>query len=265
MKLLKINNYIIPDIHYKDGIHEDDRIKEIYRNGELIWSVFESAVFEFSAKNDFQTFIVPNFCTHIDIDMAAAKGYGSTGGGGRVQCRMTVHGGQILYVWAGIVPTANNNSTYNASDIRTDNTGKLDTTSLQSRLVTAGGAGSQRGGTGGAGGNPNGSSGGNNGKGTGGGGATQSKGGGAGSGTVFPSSGAAGKFGLGGQSTGGAGGAGWYGGGSGGSGSYGDTQYGGGGGGSSYCNPDYCTDIIYTGGYNKGPGYVKITTLRITE
>lgn len=254
-----IGNKKIQDTNAYGIYSGENPIKCVYYGSNLVYTAIFNHNADYSAQDNFQTWIVPTGITSVTVDMAGAKGYGSTGGGGRVQCTLATTPGQTLYIWAGIIPTANNNSTYNASDIRTNNNGKLDTTSLQSRLITAGGAGSQRGGSGGAAGYPNGNSGGNNGKGTGGGGASQTGGGGAGGGTIFPTSGASGKFGLGGQSTGGAGGAGWYGGGSGGSGSYGDTQYGGGGGGSSYCNPDYCTDIVYTGGYNSGAGYVKIS------
>lgn len=242
-------------------------ISEIYNGSDLVYSAFKSQTITFTAQDAFQEFIVPRGCTKLQVDCVASKGMNgraSGGKGGRVQCILSVTPNQTLYIMVGIVPTANNNNTYNASDIRTDNTGITDTTSLQSRLVVAGGGGNSRssGGAGGAGGGTTGANGSTYDNGGGGKGGTQSAGGNGGSAGVYGSSGAKGSFGLGGQKVGGAGGAGWYGGGSGGSKSYVQTSYGGGGGGSSYTDSTLCTDVVHTQGYQDGAGYITITTLK---
>lgn len=239
-------------------------IRAIYKGSQLLY--WQQITRTFNASNSFQTYIVPAHVRRLQVDCVASRGWtnNTPGKGGRVQCELTVIPGQTLYIMVGIIPTANNNSTYNASDIRTNNAGITNTTSLNSRLIVAGGGGSSGPGDGGVGGNGGGitgANGGNNGKGTAGGGGSQTAGGSAGSGTVYPSSGQAGSFGLGGQATGGAGGAGWYGGGSGGSGSYGDTDYGGGGGGSSYTNSSVCSNVVHTQGYRNGAGYITITEI----
>ena len=207
----------------------------------------------FSPSANIQTFSVPSTATSITVDCVASKGADYASGanganGGRVQCRATVTGGSTLYVVVGGVPTQTQNATYNASDIRTDNAGITDNTSLSSRIIVAGGGGN--GGsyaeyTPGAGGGLVGGDGNNYACGTGG---TQSSGG-TNNGT----------FGLGGSSsgaTGGAGGAGWYGGGAA---RIVGTKGGSGGGGSSYTDSTVCSRVTHTQGYNDGAGYVKIT------
>jgi hypothetical protein len=194
-----------------------------------------------------------------------------------VQCVLPVTVGQTLYFYVGATNSDFNVPEYNASDIRTDNTGVTDSTSLSSRLVVAGGGGSsgtsgrRTGGQGGGltGGNADDSTSGATGK-----GGTQTAGGAAGSGTSSSSwislINAPGEFGLGGvgiyrtskgeiiDKYGGAGGAGWYGGGGGGrSTSSSSTTYYGGGGGSSYTDPR-CWEVIHTQGYNNGTGYITI-------
>ena len=201
----------------------------------------------FSPSANIQTFSVPATATSITVDCVASKGAdyesGANGAnGGRVQCKATVTGGSTLYVVVGGIPGQTQNATYNASDIRTDNTGITDNTSLSSRIIVAGGGGN--GGsyaeyTPGAGGGL-----------VGGYGGTQSSGG---------SGGNNGTFGLGGNAfnvTAGAGGAGWYGGGGG---KYIGTKGGSGGGGSSYTDSTVCSRVTHTQGYNDGAGYVKIT------
>lgn len=208
----------------------------------------------FSPSANIQTFSVPSTATKISVDCVASKGAdyesGSKGAnGGRVQCKASVTGGSTLYVVVGGIPTGTQNATYNASDIRTDNTGITDNTSLSSRIIVAGGGGSggsyaenlagAGGGLEGADGNPSGICG------TGG---TQTAGG-TNNGT----------FGLGGSSgsaTAGAGGAGWYGGGAA---KIVGTKGGSGGGGSSYTDSNVCYTVTHTQGYNNGAGYVKIT------
>lgn len=212
----------------------------------------------FSPSADIQEFSVPATATSITVDCVASKGAdypsGSNGAnGGRVQCKMSVTGGSTLYVVVGGVPAGTQTASYNASDIRTDNTGITDNTSLNSRLIVAGGGGS--GGsyatyTPGAGGGLIGANGsdstycGN--------GGTQTNGG---------SGGNNGAFGLGGSGTYaivGAGGAGWYGGGSGKTKSIHATVSGGGGGGSSYTDSAVCSNVRNTQGYNNGSGYLTI-------
>lgn len=212
--------------------------------GDETITYFKTRTFE--ASDTLQTFTVPSTCTYIDIDCTGA---GSGNKGGRVQCRLKVTPNQTLYL--AVATTSN---PYNATDIRTDGTGLTDETSLQSRLVVAGGGGWNGYSGGGAGGGLVGG----NGGGTGG---TQTAGGtGHKGGWGY---GEDGQFGLGGTSSrGGTGGAGWYGGGGGGC----DTgqffyQYltTGGGGGSSYTHPTLCSAVRHTQGYQSGNGYMTLT------
>jgi hypothetical protein len=215
----------------------------------------------FNVSSSLQEFSVPTGTKKLIVDCVASKGadYSDTikgANGGRVQCTLPITAPTTLYVYVGAIPSANNVAEYNASDIRTDNTGVLDTTSLSSRLIVAGGGGSvgsNASSTAGAGGGligGDGTGGNFNGK-----GGTQSAGGAAGDNSSYAH---AGSFGLGGTNTRntdalGAGGAGWYGGGS-----AGGTSGHSGGGGSSYTDPS-CKAITHTQGYNNGTGYVKIT------
>ena len=213
------------------------------------------------------TFTVPAGVKQIYVDCVGAQGYNSpTGGlGGRVICLLTTTPGQTLYIVVGTMPTTRSTPIYNASDIRTNSS------DLYSRLIVAGGGGSngvntgQEGGdvyVGGAGG---GTTGGNGSTGAGaiGYGGTQSSGG--------SSSTAAVDFGLGGagnsEGNAGAGGAGWFGGG-GGTLIYYSGKHGGyyrgasGGGGSSYTHPTLCSQVpgigIHSQGVRSGNGYIKI-------
>ena len=254
----------------------------------------------FNPSTSFQTWKVPAGITKIHVDCVACRGYTAspfTGGkGGRVQCDLKVTPGQTLYLICYSVNyygtqgsmwnPAYRNPAYNASDIRTNNAGITDITSLQSRLVVAG-----------AGGNCcSGNSDGNTGQGGAGGGLT----GGTSSGTrgvcyggtqssggtwtahshstgVVRLGGYDGSFGIGGQGGGssyggeggagwtgniaaGAGGAGWYGGAGGQASEYYGRVWGTcGGGGSSYTNPNLCFNVIHTQGYNNGSGYIIIS------
>ena len=209
----------------------------------------------FTPSASIQTFSVPSTATSISVDCVASKGAdyasGSNGAnGGRVQARIAVTGGDTLYVVVGGIPSQTQTATYNASDIRTDNTGVTDNTSLNSRIIVAGGGGcggSYAEATPGAGGGLTGQNGSNSlycGN-----GGSQSSGG---------SGGNNGTFGLGGSGTSsivGAGGAGWYGGGSG---KAKGTAAGGGGGGSSYADDTVFSKITHTQGYNDGAGYITI-------
>lgn len=209
----------------------------------------------FVPSTTLQSFTVPSTTTKLIVDCVASKGADATGAGGnggRVQCTLPVTPSSTLYFYVGAIPADPHVAAYNASDIRTDNTDVLDSTSLSSRLVVAGAGGSGGSSTasyaGGNGGGLIGADGGGpssvNGK-----GGTQSAGG---TGTATASNGS---FGIGGNaytaSSGSAGGAGWYGGG-------GSRTTGGAGGGSSYTDPS-CTYITHTQGYNNGVGYIKIT------
>lgn len=231
----------------------------------------------FNSSNEFQSWTVPTNVNKIHATVVAAKGlrdnnvYADTlpGYGGKVECDLIVTPSQTLYLVVGKVPTVYTTAAYNASDIRTNNTGITDTTSLQSRLIVAGGGGSNLAGRpnnyGAIGGNGGGLTGANgdsaSGQPVGGYGGTQSSGGTGGSGRN--GSGAPGTLGLGGNGGGGgggAGGAGYYGGGGGSTGYSGSTGwYGGGGGGSSYADANLCSNVVHTQGFNSdGDGYIKI-------
>lgn len=223
-----------------------------------------------------QSFIVPQGVTKLHVVCVASKGKDSLmtpsvlgGNGGRVECDLTVTSGQTLYFVVGDIPYENN-TLYNASDIRTNNAGITNTTSLNSRLVVAGGGGNAghwgRNGytyAGGVGGGLEGGAG-NSRSGQGGNGGTQTAGG-AGGGGSSGSGGSAGGLGLGGKGGdnnggGGAGGAGYYGGGGGGRlGHDGHSYSGGGGGGSSYTDSSKCTNVVHTQGFNDGTGYITIS------
>lgn len=210
----------------------------------------------FNASSSFQTFTVPATTTKLIVDCVASKGLDVTssgGKGGRVQCILPVTPSSTIYFYVGAIPSTKQTPEYNASDIRTDNTGILDSASLSSRLIVAGGGacgGINTGNNGGDGGGLTGGAGGSGGNWFGQGG-TQTAGG-AGARSV----GTDGTFGLGGTGSSSntnntSGGAGWYGGGGGRSGYTG-------GGGSSYTDAS-CFNVIHTQGYNNGSGYITIT------
>lgn len=231
----------------------------------------------FDAADTFQEYIVPACVKKIAVDCVAAQGFGTTAGGGRVECSLKVKPKQRLYIFAGSIPASRNVASYNASDIRTSNEGVTDPTSLGNRLVVAGAAGSQGAGNGNtpgaAGGGLIGANANNTGCSAGGKGGTQETPGSGGGDIPWTSQsvagGAVGSLGLGGNgaahsAVGGAGGSGWYGGGGG---AAGYTKkagnYGaGGGGGSSYTDPNLCADVVHTQGFNNGSGYVIITPLK---
>lgn len=227
---------------------------------------------------DFQEYIVPAGVKKIAVDCVAAQGFGTTGGGGRVECVLNVKPKQILYIYVGGRPNSRNIASYNASDIRTSNEGITDPVSLSNRLIVAGAAGSQGAGNGNtpgaAGGGLIGADAANTGCSGGGKGGTQENPGSGGGDIPWTSQnvagGAVGSLGLGGNgaahsAVGGAGGSGWYGGGGG---AAGYTKkagnYGaGGGGGSSYTAPELCSEVVHTQGFNAdGNGYVVITPLK---
>lgn len=219
-----------------------------------------------------QPWTVPSGITSLTVDCVASKGKDGQkvgGNGGRVQCNLAVTAGQTLYFTIGSIPSDTKTASYNAADIRTNNAGVTDTTSLNSRLLTAGGGGNGglgnngQAGAGGAGGGTTGGAGADSRNCTGGGGGTSSAGGTAGTGNGR--NGNAGTFALGGNggdlnAAGGAGGAGYYGGGGGGNGTdgywWGDGA--GGGGGSSWASSS-CSNVTHTQGYNDNTGYITIS------
>lgn len=267
MTLYKGNDKIRDTGSY--GVYKGSQpIGAIFKGSEKVY-LFQRS-FSWQAGTTLASYTVPNYITKIHVDCVASRGYNGRnqpGLGGRVQCDLDVTGGQTLYITVGAIPTSGN--IYNASDIRTNNTGQLDNTSLQSRLIVAGGGGyaspnASEGGRGGNGGGLIGQVGGSVSKGGGGGGGTQSAGGaGGGQGSGLPGwNGAQGSFGLGGYNVDWtqSGGSGWYGGGSGGASTYYDDGRGGGGGGSSYTN-NSCSNVIHTQGYQNGAGYITITEI----
>lgn len=260
---------------------------------------FTPATYRFNFTGAVQYFTVPSGCKKLIVDcvgggalsqswMDPSKIYYSYGG--RVQCELSVTAGQTLQIyvggtgWGGVLQngTPPNGVGYNgggnglytnqgsywggcgagASDIRTSS-------SLNSRLVVAGGAGALDGESGGAGGGLVGG----NGSGsapfypaTGG---TQTSGG-AGSITTQWGTSPSGGFGYGGGGDGTSangcigGGGGWYGGGAGNIMSYIMTGSTSGAGGSSYTHPTLCKNVTHTQGYSAatGNGWIIITTSR---
>lgn len=257
-------------------------VKKVYKGSQMIWRAYDPTPITFRPSNNFQTYIVPSGVGHLQVDCIASRGYteGSRlgGNGGRVQCRLTVTSGQTLYIYIGNIPSEKAVNIYNASDIRTNNAGLTNITSLQSRLIVAGGGGNASSDSnGGNGGNLTGASGGGVSYQTQASGGTQTRGGIAsarsGGNTDGWAPGTNGNFGLGGaggdgwmynvRRLAGAGGAGWYGGGGG---SVYDINkigisYAPGGGGSSYTHPSLCTNVVHTQGFNNGNGYIILTPM----
>lgn len=231
----------------------------------------------FLPKPYLQAYTVPDGVTSIHIDCVGSQGYtapklGSAGGlGGRVECNLSVTAGQTLYLMIGSTPSTNAPTMYNASDIRTSN---ADFTSVENRIIVAGGGGNagrddQTSGTGGAGGGLIGGTAATIYQSHGGAGGTQSAGGAGGRSTgSYPLQGHDGSKGYGGYGGynnlttayyGGTGGAGWYGGGGGSMQSYNSYNNAGGGGGSSYTDSSLCSNVIHTQGYQNGNGYITIS------
>jgi hypothetical protein len=209
----------------------------------------------FNYTGAMQTWVVPDGVTSIQVDaQGAGGGFAGSGNGARVQTTITVTPGTTLYLYVGGDGAFNGGWNSGglggygtdgpsgiggggASDIRKGGT------TLNDRIVVAGGGGSGGFNNGGAGGE-NGSAGVNGAE-----GGTQSAGG-AGQGN-----GGTGTLGIGGNggdtegwNGGGGGGGGYYGGGAG--------DGGGGGGGSSYSSG---MDTTYTSGYNYGNGQIIIS------
>lgn len=253
----------------KDIFYGNQRVNFVYKGSSMVYGVFQDLTFE--ASTDLQEWVVPRGVSKVHIDCVASQGNNDTttdGKGGRVECDLSVTGGQTMYIMVGPVPSTKNIAEYNASDIR------LGGTELSNRILVAGGGGSQGNGSGYSRGAHGGDLIGANGDDArccgGGQGGTQDAGGAGGVDIPWTSQqvvhGNAGTFGLGGDGgshsgVGGSGGAGWYGAG-GGAGGFTKSAgwYGaGGGGGSSYTNATYCTNVKHTQGYQEGNGYIKIT------
>lgn len=218
-------------------------ITAAYRGNQLVYHLgFDAITF-----TDSGSWVVPPGIKQIRVDCVAAQGfdiYNGHGKGGRVQCILQVSSKSTLYITVGKLRASQGQDVYNASDIRTISD------DLNSRLVVAGGGGDHGNGW---------SYGGNGGGLTGesspdtygaiGYGGSQTAGG-------SPN----GTLGYGGLQGGVRGGDGYYGGGGGVlfavSGVY---SYAGGGGGSSYTDPNLCTDVVHTQGFQTGNGYVTIS------
>lgn len=214
---------------------------QIYKGATLVYTrKFDPVTF---TENG--TWVVPAGIRKIAVDCVAASGKPSVsaaGKGGRVRCLLDVIPGQVLHLVVGKV-----GDTYNASDVRTD------PDDLNSRLIVAGAGGDGTAGVaisaGADGGGLVGASAGSA-YFAGGTGGNQTSGG-----SVN------GTFGFGGAALGGHGGAGWYGGGAGQAGLINKvgTCAAGGGGGSSYTDPELCSNVEHTQGFNTGNGYITIS------
>ena len=297
------------NIKQKDLYHSSTKIKEAYYGGIKIFSgeTFIPETRTFNYTGDVQTYTVPTGCTKLIVDCVGAAGGGcvalyditmARSEGGRVQCKLAVSPGQILYIYVGesriVDPTSsatpNISRTFGgggagsygqaawltpwdigapgggASDIR------IGGTSLNDRKVVAGGGGGvfinlEPGAGGGLTGGDSatiGTEGQYFSRGKGG---TQSAGGaGALVGSIRFNSGSFGQGADGGATSGSSnyisagGGGGWYGGGAGGCSV--QDRYTNAGGGSSYTDPNLCTDVIHTQGYSAatGNGWITITT-----
>lgn len=224
-----------------DTINRRGGVLQIYKGATLVYTrKFDPVTF---TENG--TWVVPAGIRKIAVDCVAASGKPSAsaaGKGGRVRCLLDVIPGQVLHLVVGKVGDA-----YNASDVRTD------PDDLNSRLIVAGAGGDGTAGVavsaGADGGDLVGAS-----------AASAYFAGGTGGNQTSGGS-VNGTFGFGGAALGGHGGAGWYGGGAGQAGLINKvgTCAAGGGGGSSYTDPELCTNVKHTQGFNTGDGYITIS------
>ena len=229
-------NMLIDTINHRWG-----GVLQIYKGATLVYTrKFDPVTF---TENG--TWVVPAGIRKIAVDCVAASGKPSAsaaGKGGRVRCVLSVTPGQVLHLVVGKVGAA-----YNASDVRTD------PEDLNSRLIVAGAGGDGTAGVavsaGADGGDLVGAS-----------AASAYFAGGTGGNQTSGGS-VNGTFGFGGAALGGHGGAGWYGGGAGQAGLINKvgTCAAGGGGGSSYTDPELCTNVEHTQGFNTGDGYITIS------
>ncbi len=215
---------------------------QIYKGATLVYTrKFDPVTF---TENG--TWVVPAGIRKIAVDCVAASGNGG-GAGGRVRCVLSVEPQTVLYLVVGKVPANWYVAEYNASDVRTD------PEDLNSRLIVAGAGGDGTAGVavsaGADGGDLVGAS-----------AASAYFAGGTGGNQTSGGS-VNGTFGFGGAALGGHGGAGWYGGGAGQAGLINKvgTCAAGGGGGSSYTDPELCTNVKHTQGFNTGDGYITIS------
>lgn len=258
-----------------------------YKAYNIIDPSWETVTQRFDYTGALQTYTVPDGVTSVQVDCVGATGAKPTGKyfgnkyaagkGGRVKTEMSVTPGETLFIWVGKEPSDIKVAEYNASDIRTSSADITSEEGLNSRLVVAGagGNGAENNWSGWDAGQGGGLIGGSTvdsyGLATGG---TQTEGGKC---TNYASaygsqSGSNGTFGMGGNGSqyasaiGGAGGAGWYGGAGGNaflaSNITGVSDSRGGAGGSSYTDPELCTEVKHTQGFNDGNGYVKISYKR---
>ena len=244
----------------------------------------------FNYTGDVQTYDIPSGIHKLEVDCVGAAGNTGTvssdsmkGKGGRVRCTLSTGSTSTLYIYVGGMSTTAAGGwngggagfSYSgnalpggggASDIRYS-------TSLDSRLVVAGGGGAgyyyndslcTAGGNGGGltGGNGNKSGGSNISVATGG---SQSSGGTGGriNSTFVGSNGSVGQGGAGSYGFGGGGG--YYGGGGGTVDLYNMIEVTG-AGGSSYTDPNLCTEVVHTQGYENatGNGWITITPIGYT-
>ena len=261
----------------------------------LIFSVFfcnkvlaASAVYEFSYTGDYQTFVVPRSGIYKLETWGAQGGYRTNsakgGYGGYAKGLVYLNRGDVLYVYVGGSGKTNKGwngggiqnsiKTYGggATDIRFVSGAWNNDEGLKSRLIVAGGGGTDgsTGNGGGAGGLTGGSS---SSHGSGGTGATLSAAGTYRAGFGYGGSGTSGKGGH-----AGAGGGGWYGGGGANPDGSADDDRGGGGGSSFTWNSQtkgyvpsgysvstayYMTSVSYSNGVRTGDGYAKITAIEL--
>ena len=247
-----------------------------------------SAVYEFSYKGGYQTFVVPRSGIYKLETWGAQGGYRSNanmgGKGGYAQGLVYLNRGDILYVYVGGSGKTHNGwngggqqttlKTYGggATDIRFVEGAWNNAAGLKSRLIVAGGGGTDgsAGHAGGAGGLT--------------GGSTAGYGSGGVGGTLSTAGAHSAGFGYGGPGTSrsgghaGAGGGGWYGGGGSVPDTSGDDDRGGGGGSSFTWNSQtkgyapsgysvstayYMTNVSYSNGVRSGDGYARITAVKL--
>ena len=246
-----------------------------------------SAVYNFEYKGDYQTFVVPRSGIYKLETWGAQGGYRSNannGKGGYAQGLVYLNRGDVLYVYVGGSGETHNgwnggglqttlkNYGGGATDIRFKDGAWNDAAGLNSRLIVAGGGGTDgsAGNLGGVGGLTGGST---SGCGSGGVGASLSAAGGHRAGFGYGGSGISGSGGH-----AGAGGGGWYGGGGANPDGSSDDDRGGGGGSSFTWNSQtkgyvpagysvstdyYMTSVSYSSGVRSGDGYARITAIEL--
>ena len=218
-----------------------------------------AATVNFAATGSPQPYTVPAGVFSLGVDAVGASAdpnVGSLSGrGARVQATLAVMPGQVLTVYvggSGNIRAAGYNGGGNGGGNGFGGGGgtdlRLGGTALADRVLVAGGGG----GTGDSGsGGDGGQTGANGQNATGGGGGTATAGGAAGGSAA--TAGTAGQGGSGSNNGGGGGGGGFFGGG-------GGSNVGGGGGGSSFAGAG-TSNVVYTGSFRSGDGYVALTPI----